>query len=135
MTPDEAKHIREEIENNDELGTDENNYSLAELDMIDNGELDDEEYEEENEPTESKMVVSMFGQPVTTSVSVGCEVGAKGEVKPSAKVTIERHLEIDGDSSEVYDFILADFDELVNIVKTKIGGMKASMNKGKPEMQ
>ena len=120
MSVDEAEQIADEIENDDELGYD------------DFGDGEDEVFQED---TVTK-TVTVVSQPIVTSVTVGAEVGAKGEVKPYAKLSIERHLELDGDDSEtVFEVIADDFAELADMVQAELTNLKQKMNPGRPEMQ
>jgi hypothetical protein len=132
MTPEEAKQIADEINADEDL-------TEEELEEIMKGEDEDEdefdEEEEENSPDQVIETISTIKQPVTIEVEAGADTGAKGEVKPYAKVRITRHMECEGDSLEVYDMIGQDFMELSGQIKAVIADMKKSMNKNKPEMQ
>ncbi|MCK9576673.1 MAG: hypothetical protein M0R51_12190 [Clostridia bacterium] len=132
MTPEEAKQIADEINANEDL-TEEELADIMEGEDEEEEEFDEEE--EENSPDQVIETISTIGQPVTTEVEVGADTGAKGEVKPYAKVRITRHMECEGDSLEVYDMIGQDFMDLSGQVKTVIADMKKNLNKNKPEMQ
>ncbi|MCK9575483.1 MAG: hypothetical protein M0R51_05950 [Clostridia bacterium] len=131
MTPEEAKQIADEINSNEDLTEEE----LA--DIMEGEDEEEEEFdeEEENSPDQVIETVSTIRQPVTIETEVGADTGAKGEVKPYAKVRITRHMECEGDSLEVYDMVGQDFFELSGQVKAVIADMKKNLNKGKPEMQ
>lgn len=131
MDEKEVLQIAEEIENNEELGTEENEMSEEELEALDVEEEefeDDFEEELEREVIQVTETIQVVSQPVVTIVSVGAEVGSKGEVKPVCKVTVERHIEGKGDEINVYDIIADDFDQLSSMVKVKILGLKKSTN-------
>jgi hypothetical protein len=136
MTPEEAQKISDEINANEDLGEDLTEEELAEImEGEDEEEEEFDEEEEENSPDQVVETISTIRQPVTTEVEVGADTGAKGEVKPYAKVRITRHLECEGDSLEVYDMIGQDFMDLSGQVKAVITDMKKNLNKNKPEMQ
>lgn len=132
MDEKEVLQIAEEIENNEELGTEENEMSEEELEALDVEEEeefeDDFEEEPEREVIQVTETIQVVSQPVVTIVSVGAEVGSKGEVKPVCKVTVERHIEGKEDEINVYDIIADDFDQLSSMVKAKILGLKKSTN-------
>jgi len=135
MTPEEAKQISDEINANEDMDED---LTEEELEEIMGGEDEEEEFEGEEEeiiPDQVIETISIIKQPVTIEVEAGADTGAKGEVKPYAKVRITRHLECEGDSLEVYDMIGQDFMDLSGQVKAVIADMKKNLNKGKPEMQ
>jgi hypothetical protein len=142
MDKQEAEQLVEVIENNEDLGTEENDLTEEELAVLDSDEeeltalsddeedYDDEDFDEEPEReviqvTETVQIVS---QPVITTVSVGAEVGSKGEVKPNCKISVERHIEGKEDEIDVLEVIAEDFESLSNMVKTKILGLKKSTN-------
>ena len=128
MTPEEAKQLADEINANEDLTEEE----LAEIMEGEDEEFDEEE--EENSPDQVIETISTIKQPVTIEVEAGADTGAKGEVKPYAKVRITRHMECEGDSLEVYDMIGQDFMDLSGQVKAVIADMKKNLNKNKPEM-
>ena len=130
MDEKEVLQIAEEIENNEELGTEENEMSEEELEEEFEEEFEDD-FEEEPEREVIQVIenIQVVSQPVITTVSVGAEVGSKGEVKPVCKVTVERHIEGKEDEINVYDIIADDFDQLSSMVKAKILGLKKSTNK------
>lgn len=140
---EEVEQIIEEIENDEELGTEENELSeeeLAELDEAEEEFEDEEEEDEEDdyEDEESSTVknITIIQQPVVTEVSVGAETGAKGEVKPYAKVSINRHLDVDDiEFDTVVDVIADDFAALSKLVESELLALKKKLNVGKPEMQ
>ncbi|MCK9576158.1 MAG: hypothetical protein M0R51_09550 [Clostridia bacterium] len=132
MTPEEAKQIADEINANEDL-TEEELKEIMEGEDEEEEEFDEEE--EENSPDQVIETISTIRQPVTLEVETGAETGAKGEVKPYAKVRITRHMECEGDSLEVYDMIGQDFFELSGQIKAVITDMKKNLNKNKPEMQ
>ena len=129
MDEKEVLQIAEEIEN-EELGTEENEMSEEELEALDVEEEFEDDFEEEPEREVIQVIenIQVVSQPVITTVSVGAEVGSKGEVKPVCKVTIERHIEGKEDEINVYDIIADDFDQLSSMVKVKILGLKKSTN-------
>ena len=136
---EEVEQIIEEIENDEELGTEENELSeeeLAELDEaeeeFEDEEEEDEEDEDEFEDDEDPSVVknyTIIQQPVVTEVSVGAETGAKGEVKPYAKLSITRHLEFEGDEfNDVIDIIADDFAGLADELESELLSLKRKLN-------
>ena len=133
---EEVEQIIEEIENDEELGTEENELSeeeLAELDEAEEEFEDEEEEDEEDgfEDEESSTVknITIIQQPVVTEVSVGAETGAKGEVKPYAKLSITRHLEFEGDEfNDVIDIIADDFAGLADEVESELLSLKRKLN-------
>ena len=133
MNSEEATKISSEIENDEELGTEENELTEEELEEIygtedDTEDLEDFEEEPEREVIQVTETVQVVSQPIVTTVSVGAEVGSKGEVKPVCKISVERHIEGKEDEINVYDVIAEDFDQLSGMVKTKILGLKKTMN-------
>lgn len=139
---EEVKQIIEEIENDEELGTEENELSEEELEEMEDGEEEEEdteeddegpeEYEGEFEDDEELSVVknyTIIQQPVITEVTVGAETGAKGEVKPYAKLSITRHLEFEGDEfNDVIDIIADDFAGLADEVESELLSLKRKLN-------
>jgi len=72
-------------------------------------ELEDEQIEEGNysftlQPTES-WNITHYSQPYECSTKIGAEVDSKGNIKPTAQVTISRKFE---DGNEIVDCIHAD---------------------------
>jgi hypothetical protein len=136
MTREEAKQIADDINANEDLTEEELKEIMEGEDEEEEEEEEefDEEEEEENSPDQVIETISTIRQPVTIEVEAGADTGAKGEVKPYAKVRITRHMECEGDSLEVYDMIGQDFFELSGQVKAVIADMKKNLNKGKPEM-
>ena len=133
MNSEEATKISSEIENDAELGTEENELTEEELEEIygtedDTEDLEDFEEEPEREVIQVTETIQVVSQPIVTTVSVGAEVGSKGEVKPVCKISVERHIEGKEDEINVYDVIAEDFDQLSGMVKTKILGLKKTMN-------
>ena len=135
----EVKQIIEEIENDEELGTEENELSEEELAKLDEAEEEfedeeeeDEEDEDEFEDDEDPSVVknyTIIQQPVITEVTVGAETGAKGEVKPYAKLSITRHLEFEGDEfNDVIDIIADDFAGLADELESELLSLKRKLN-------
>lgn len=138
---EEVEQIIEEIENDEELGTEENELSEEELEEMEDGEEEEdteeddegpEEYEGEFEDDEDLSVVknyTIIQQPVITEVTVGAETGAKGEVKPYAKLSITRHLEFEGDEfNDVIDIIADDFAGLADEVESELLALKRKLN-------
>ncbi|MDM7919024.1 MAG: hypothetical protein QUS12_07660 [Methanosarcina sp.] len=141
---EEVGQIIEEIENDEELGTEENELSEEEIAELDEAEeeFEDEEEEEDEEDgfedEESSIVknITIIQQPVITEVTVGAETGAKGEVKPYAKLSITRHLEFEGDEfNDVINIIADDFAGLADEVESELLSLKKRLNMEKPEMQ
>ncbi len=133
MDEKEVLQIAEEIENNEELGTEENEMSEEELEEKFEEEFEEEfedDFEEEPEREVIQVIenIQVVSQPVVTTVTVGAEVGSKGEVKPICKISVERHIEGKEDEIDVYDIIADDFDQLSSMVKAKILGLKKSTN-------
>ena len=135
MTPEEAQQIADEINANEDLTEEELKEIMEGEDEEEEFDEEEEEEEEENLPDQVIETISTIKQPVTIEVEVGADTGAKGEVKPYAKVRITRHMECEGDSLEVYDMIGQDFMDLSGQIKVIIADMKKNLNKNKPEMQ
>lgn len=140
MDEKEVKQIAEEIENNEELGTEENEMSEEELEALDAGEeeyIDDEddfEEEPEREIIQVTETVNIVQQPIVTTVAVYAEVGAKGEIKPTCKATVERHLSEEEVVTDAYSIVATDFKELSKMVEAEIVRLKKRMNPNKSEM-
>lgn len=138
VSKEEIEQIVEEIENDEELETEgENEFSEEELEEMDPEEWEEEEDEEEGiedefEGEEESSVVknyTIIQQPVITEVTVGAETGAKGEVKPYAKLSITRHLEFEGDEfNDVIDIIADDFAGLADEVESSLLSLKKKLN-------
>lgn len=141
MEAEEARQISEEIESEEFEGEDEpeedfvGELSEEDIESMEEGEAEDLEAlfgtdeDPEKEVVQVTKTITVVGQPIITSVMVGAEVGAKGEVKPVCKVSIERHHEgDDGAEIEVFDIIADDFAELAGQVEEQILRLKGRMN-------
>lgn len=154
MDREEAKKISEEIEASGLSTEKENNLSEEELESLNDADYvaeyaeqypdederdfedvedEDEDFDEEDEddseePTRIEQI-TIVQQPVTIKTDVGAEVGAKGEIKPFVKISLERHLAIPGDDNTiVWDAIAGDFGELAALVEAYITQMKEDLN-------
>lgn len=141
MNKEEFNQIADEIEQDEELGTEENDLTEEELESFDSDdefdELDDEEYDDVTR-TET---ITIIKQPIVTSVIVGAEIGTQKDergnvvpvIRPMCKASIERHLDPDEfGNSEVeideFDVIKNDFTELANEVSVQIVALRERMN-------
>lgn len=142
MTPDERDDIVTDVESSD-LGTDENQYTEYELEMIESGEMyvgDDGKLHYADETLDSSEVVQVtetvtrVAQPLITHVESCAETGAKGEIKPYCKLSITRHLEFDGATeTEAYELMAKDFHELAIMTEKKIVELEQKTNKNRPK--
>jgi len=157
ITKEEIKEIYDAIEAS-ELSTEENDLSEEELAVLDSQEEEeDDDFEEEDkeegdfeedndfeeedeeeedfeddedveEPVRTEQI-TIVQQPVVVETSVGAEFGPKGEVRPFARISLKRHLDLPGDDNDtVWSIVASDFDELYASVRDYVAQMKEDLN-------